>query len=405
MHSLGAINCPAIQFIAHSDSQLFTVLTYQSFSSILAMLTMHSVFSAIITKRPPIDEVLTDTRRAIICDMFDLKSSEMDLKPFHPGINVYFNDWWDIHYQQCQRQVSVSSYKGLLKIIEYLRNPQATRSSIRAALFKEFPDQESADDAQLDGSIVLAARLFLMLSIGVIKFSSPPGQLVPWTETTIPAALGVAFPYPSGLPQECSRIPKVFTAANLDIIAGIKVCWTSNLADHLSMKEDESSVMLFHHVSFLKLHREAKLLVTVREVDMFPLINYSDILSLDLIEETLSTLALLLPSRDQRTTKWLKKKARQFELDPLVASCGHLPPRIRRIEHFKYWRDRLIILKQAFDDSEPDTVSQWWYDDRKKVQWYTFWVAALVLLLTVVIGMIQCVVGVLQAWIAFKGLH
>jgi hypothetical protein len=45
---------------------------------------------------------------------------------------------------------------------------------------------------------------------------------------------------------------------------------------------------------------------------------------------------------------------------------------------------------------------QWWYDRRRRVQWYTFWVAALVLFLTVFFGLIQCVEGGLQAWKAFN---
>ena len=69
---------------------------------------------------------------------------------------------------------------------------------------------------------------------------------------------------------------------------------------------------------------------------------------------------------------------------------------MRQIRNFRYWRDRLIVLKQAFDDSEPHTVSQWWQDDRKKVQWYTFWVAILVLIITTFLGVVQCVEGVLQ---------
>jgi hypothetical protein len=34
------------------------------------------------------------------------------------------------------------------------------------------------------------------------------------------------------------------------------------------------------------------------------------------------------------------------------------------------------------------------------VQWYTFWVAALVLGLTIVFGLIQCVEGALQVYLA-----
>ena len=44
------------------------------------------------------------------------------------------------------------------------------------------------------------------------------------------------------------------------------------------------------------------------------------------------------------------------------------------------------MLKQAFDEAQPKTIRQWWYDSRNGVQWYTFWVAVLVLVLTVVLA-------------------
>ena len=72
----------------------------------------------------------------------------------------------------------------------------------------------------------------------------------------------------------------------------------------------------------------------------------------------------------------------------------------RNIRNFKYWHDRLIILKEVFDDAEPRTIRQWWYDRRKRVQWYTFWVAALVLVLTVFFGLVQSIEGGIQAYAA-----
>ena len=116
-------------------------------------------------------------------------------------------------------------------------------------------------------------------------------------------------------------------------------------------------------------------------------------------------MALLIPSNDANSRKWFKKRRKGLALDSRAGSFPALNASARQIENFQYWRDRLIILKQAFDDSEPNTISSWWYDDRKKVQWYTFWVAALVLLLTVVFGLIQSVSGVVQAWAAVKALH
>ena len=63
------------------------------------------------------------------------------------------------------------------------------------------------------------------------------------------------------------------------------------------------------------------------------------------------------------------------------------------------------MLKQTFDESEPQTIRSWWYDDRKKVQWYTFWVAVLVLVLTIVFGFIQSISGIIQAWAAVKSIR
>lgn len=128
-----------------------------------------------------------------------------------------------------------------------------------------------------------------------------------------------------------------------------------------------------------------------------------NILEHDVVDETLRTIALLIPSNDPAVQKWLKSEIRSHGLDPMVGKCGHLPTRGRDIKKFKFWRDRIIILKQAFDDAEPKTISQWWNDDRRKVQWYTFWVAATVLLLTVVFGMVQSIAAVMQTWKTFRG--
>lgn len=42
----------------------------------------------------------------------------------------------------------------------------------------------------------------------------------------------------------------MFTARNLERVAGIRVIWTSNLADHLHLEDDDTSVRIFYHVSF-----------------------------------------------------------------------------------------------------------------------------------------------------------
>lgn len=64
---------------------------------------------------------------------------------------------------------------------------------------------------------------------------------------------------PLKLTDEIVKLPRtIFNAKNVAKIAGIEVCWTSNLADHLLMLDDESKVTLFHHASILKLQTKSK---------------------------------------------------------------------------------------------------------------------------------------------------
>jgi len=86
------------------------------------------------------------------------------------------------------------------------------------------------------------------------------------------------------------------------------------------------------------------------------------------------------------------------DLDPKLIEAGHLNTHHRQIENFKYWHDRLDMLKQIFDELEPSSLGQWWVDRGKRVQRLTFGVAILVLILTVVFGIIQSIEGGIQSY-------
>lgn len=63
-----------------------------------------------------------------------------------------------------------------------------------------------------------------------------------------------------------------------------------------------------------------------------------------------------------------------------------------------------MVLKQAFDEAGPRTLTQWWNDRRNPVQWYTFWIAIWVLIMTVFFGLVQSVEGALQVYFSWKAL-
>ena len=120
------------------------------------------------------------------------------------------------------------------------------------------------------------------------------------------------------------------------------------------------------------------------------------------MRETLLTLTLLFPQKDASSRNWHKTLLNSGVVDHRLFSSSPLRTVDRQISNFHFWRDRMVILKQRFDEAEPGTVSQWWYDRRKGVQWYTFWIAAIVLVLTVFFGLVQCIEGALQVYKAFS---
>lgn len=137
---------------------------------------------------------------------------------------------------------------------------------------------------------------------------------------------------------------------------------------------------------------------------MLTLLSRDCLLPAGLTNETLQTFALLFPSGDPEIRKWLSKDPEFASLDKCLVQCGQLTTDNRQIERFSFWRDRLVTLKQVFDEVQPKTLRQWWFDRRNGVQWYTFWVAVVVLVLTVFFGFIQSVEGGLQVYTAFKSL-
>jgi hypothetical protein len=150
------------------------------------------------------------------------------------------------------------------------------------------------------------------------------------------------------------KLPQDFTAFGLKRVGDIQ---TSNLAEHLLMKDDDTKVTIFHQASFLKLHKRINRLVVFAHSNITPTkmtILNSGLLS-KLIDETLQTLALLLPSTDRRSSKWFQEKQKRLKLDSQAGRYGHLNSVGRQINNCRYWRDRLVIFKQAFDDTEPRT--------------------------------------------------
>ncbi|KAL1645030.1 hypothetical protein SLS58_004101 [Diplodia intermedia] len=285
----------------------------------------------------------------------------------------------------------ISSHSDILRVVDCLvaesRQRDDMMQSLKALrLAASKPETEEKEDSApndhvINNAIDWAARLVTMMDIGQPHCAYSAHRPLLWDNDSLRAFVSNHFE-PARQSAGYVRLPKLFNARNLELLAGIKVSWTNNLSDHLRLRDDDKEVLVFHHATFLEQSR----------TDIFPP---------GFCKETLRTLSLLLPSSDKRTAKWYKKQRSLENLDGRAVRLPHLRTDDRQIENFHFWRERLVLLKQVFDEAEPSTLSQWWYDRRKGPQWYTFWVAVAVLFLTVFFGIVQSVEGALQVYRAY----
>lgn len=331
-----------------------------------------------------------------------VRLSGIDEGSFGPYFAHYTQEC-NLALHDCGRHVSARKHEDIARVVELLRarlDRQAIFEQLQVELGGLAPENEGN---MINGTIDLVARIFLMMSFGDLPHAFAGPNRLSWKEGTIQECLRQYLEIPRALNPENVKLEKLFNARNLGRVAGIQIKWTSNLAEHLCMIDDDERVAIFHHASFLKLHQKRQEYCLAVPPKIFNRTQtyhfFSDIFPAGFVEETLSTLALLFPQSDTGIKSWIRKLPPS--IDKNVRCCGHLRAEARQIENFKFWHDRLVILKGVFDEAEPKSLSQWWYDRRKHVQWYTFWVAILVLLLTIFFGIVQSIEGGLQAYKAF----
>ena len=182
------------------------------------------------------------------------------------GLSAWFRDWFEEQCPAAANQVAAKTYQDLLRILTCIQSSWQSTSRLDVidqicAKFSSSNPVLASDpkDAKLNASVTLAARLWLSISIDSLPHFFTPGHVVRWdSDQCLSDAIEKEIS-PTSQTTETVKLPKVFTAANLEKIAGIQVQWTSNLADHLALKDDDKKVMFFHQASFLELSRDSKM--------------------------------------------------------------------------------------------------------------------------------------------------
>lgn len=302
--------------------------------------------------------------------------------------------YWEFYIEECKlalhdsgRHIAIRTHADVVEIAAQIQSG-LTRAEVKDIIQTKLTSPHNNEDEILENSVDLVSSLLVMIHCGTVKFGFSGRTKLQWVHGSLRQHVEHYFAEPPVLGHERIKLEKNFTGPNLERIAGLEIVWTDNLIDHLRLSDDDTRVHIFHHAAFLEcqLHSQKSLL------------------PVGVAAETLQTLALLFPKGDTETRKWFLKAAATTPLDGRAILYGRLRSDRRQIENFKVWRDRLVTLKQVFDEAQPKTISQWWNDRRNGVQWYTFWVAVLVLVLTVLFGFVQSIEGALQVYASFKSM-
>lgn len=95
-----------------------------------------------------------------------------------------------------------------------------------------------------------------MIDVGELRQGLKIGQTArSWTGGDLRDFVKTTFEEKQLLDEQ--RFEKLFNARNIDRIAGIRIIWTCNLADHLRLEEDDTILRVFSHASFLELHQDS----------------------------------------------------------------------------------------------------------------------------------------------------
>lgn len=200
------------------------------------------------------------TKKQILASVFDSRTDPHMLADFVGPSHSYF-----CYYQRwvgkTRANSLTNSHLQICNLVTLLKGAKETRSSIEDTLQERLHEDELDDGDDIIGdSFNLAVRVLLMVPTGGFLATGRSITLsgetkLSWNDGTIRDFVSKEFPVQTSMKIPV-KLEKIFNAMNLEHIAGVEVRWTSNLADHLRMRDDDKTVEMFHYAAFLRLHQK-----------------------------------------------------------------------------------------------------------------------------------------------------
>jgi len=264
-------------------------------------------------------------------------------------------------------EFAAQTFEATADIIQImLQNRHQSRAELVAKIGVSFLN---LNNLAVVRSLELTLRLWLTVNVHSTQTALGPvhaGQSVlEWdSDQSLDALLGAHFKKsPATNRITVARIDPALTAAHLVERCDIMIDWTNNLVDHLRFDRKRRFLTVYRHKICLLNHAKSQ---------------QPTIIPLSILEETIDTLNLLFPFGDMATKSLLEREREPFYS---LGNCGRdLQFDLARYEH---WRDRLLDICEAFD--EPPRRLKHLLSNRGNIMdYYAFWIAVFVLLLTIV---------------------
>ena len=288
----------------------------------------------------------------------------------------------------------IKSHLQMLGAIECVQGMSTStmRSGFRQTLKHELK-LYSIGGRELDAVIDLALRLWLVANFRDRQERGLGGgrPCLQWRDDeSLPDCLRRLFPIADlELAPSQRRLHPRFMASTLVDVCGLRINWTSSLEDHLQLDRHQKTLWVFHSREVLTLFMDSAKNKTASSSYTQRMTKCP--LPVSLYEETLRTLDLLFPLWDTSTKRLLRDEGKSVHaLNP--------GDRYLDLKHFPYWQERLLGLYEEVYQAPAEGWSQLWRDRRDPLKFWTFWIALLVLWMTI----ISTVASVVQTWATLK---
>lgn len=177
----------------------------------------------------------------------DLSKGQLDLDAYF----AYYTEQCNSALYDRGRHTLARTHQDIVEIAHHITNSES-RDSIKHFLNSKLTAPHPFGEEDLvENTIDLVASLLVMMQFRSLRFGISRWKRLTWTKGPLREFLRNYFNTPPVL-KERVKLEQIFNARNLERIAGIRIVWTDNLTDHLRITDEEKTVAVFHHVSFLE---------------------------------------------------------------------------------------------------------------------------------------------------------